>query len=271
MSIHKNNNVSLNINSFIKMKNNKEKITCLTAYDYTSAKIIDTAGIDLILIGDSLGMVINGYNSTIPVTVDEIIYHTKSVKKAVTRAFIVADMPFGSYQIDLNSALENAIKIIKETEVAAVKIEGGKEVASLVEKLVSAGIGVMGHIGLKPQSINTMGGYKIFGKNGAESLIEDAIALEKAGAFAIVLEGISKDSARIVTSKIDIPTIGIGAGNGCDGQILVFHDIFGMYNNFTPKFVKKYANVAEIINNATKTYINEVKSGVFPDDNYSFK
>ncbi len=253
------------------MKKENEKITCLTSYDYTSAKIIDNAGIDLILVGDSLGMVMNGYNSTIPVTIDEIIYHTKAVKRAVQRAFVVADMPFGSYQIDINSAVTNALKIVKETDVAAVKIEGGKEVAPIVEKLVSAGIGVMGHIGLKPQSINTMGGYKIFGKNGAESLIDDGKALENAGAFAVVIEGVSSQSALQVTKNLNIPTIGIGAGEGCDGQILVYHDVFGIYTDFKPKFVKRYANVAEVIEKAAKEYIKEVKSGIFPDKEHSFQ
>lgn len=271
MSIHKEIKQSLNINSFIKMKENNDKITCLTAYDYTSAKIIDNAGVDLILVGDSLGMVVNGYNSTLPVTLDEVIYHTKSVKRAVERAFVVADMPFGTYQTNIDEAVNNAVRLVKETEVAAVKIEGGKEAAPLVEKLVSIGIGVMGHIGLKPQMINTMGGYKIFGKEGAESLIEDAKAIQVAGAFSIVLEGISSKSAAEITNNISIPTIGIGAGNSCDGQILVFHDVFGLFTDFKPKFVKHYANVAEIINTAAKEYINDVKSGAFPDENHSFK
>lgn len=271
LSIHKEMKQSLNINSFIKMKENNDKITCLTAYDYTSAKILDNAGIDLILIGDSLGMVMNGYNSTIPVTIDEIIYHTKAVKRAVTHAFVVADMPFGSYHIDEKSAVKNAFRLAKETEVPAVKLEGGKEIAPLIEKLVNTGIGVLGHIGLKPQMVNTMGGYKIFGKDGAESLIEDAKTLENAGAFAVVLEGVSSQSAVQITNSINIPTIGIGAGSGCSGQILVYHDIFGIFTDFKPKFVKRYANVADIIDKAAKEYINDVKAGTFPDDAHSFK
>ncbi len=271
LSIHKEMKQSLNINSFIKMKENNDKITCLTAYDYTSAKILDNAGIDLILIGDSLGMVMNGYNSTIPVTIDEIIYHTKAVKRAVMHAFVVADMPFGSYHIDEKSAVKNAIRLVKETEVPAVKLEGGKEIAPLIEKLVNTGIGVLGHIGLKPQMVNTMGGYKIFGKDGAESLIEDAKTLENAGAFAVVLEGVSSQSAVQITNSINIPTIGIGAGSGCSGQILVYHDIFGIFTDFKPKFVKRYANVADIIDKAAKEYINDVKAGTFPDDAHSFK
>ncbi|SIW04966.1 3-methyl-2-oxobutanoate hydroxymethyltransferase [Mucispirillum schaedleri ASF457] len=271
MSIHKEMKQSLNINSFIKMKENNDIITCLTAYDYTSAKILDNAGIDLILIGDSLGMVMNGYNSTIPVTIDEIIYHTKAVKRAVMHAFVVADMPFGSYHIDEKSAVKNAVRLVKETEVPAVKLEGGKEIAPLIEKLVNTGIGVLGHIGLKPQMVNTMGGYKIFGKDGAESLIEDAKTLENAGAFAVVLEGVSSQSAVQITNSINIPTIGIGAGSGCSGQILVYHDIFGIFTDFKPKFVKRYANVADIIDKAAKEYINDVKAGTFPDDAHSFK
>jgi 3-methyl-2-oxobutanoate hydroxymethyltransferase len=271
LSIHKEMKQSLNINSFIKMKENNDIITCLTAYDYTSAKILDNAGIDLILIGDSLGMVMNGYNSTIPVTIDEIIYHTKAVKRAVMHAFVVADMPFGSYHIDEKSAVKNAVRLVKETEVPAVKLEGGKEIAPLIEKLVNTGIGVLGHIGLKPQMVNTMGGYKIFGKDGAESLIEDAKTLENAGAFAVVLEGVSSQSAVQITNSINIPTIGIGAGSGCSGQILVYHDIFGIFTDFKPKFVKRYANVADIIDKAAKEYINDVKAGTFPDDAHSFK
>ncbi len=270
LSIHKEMKQSLNINSFIKMKENNDIITCLTAYDYTSAKILDNAGIDLILIGDSLGMVMNGYNSTIPVTIDEIIYHTKAVKRAVMHAFVVADMPFGSYHIDEKSAVKNAVRLVKETEVPAVKLEGGKEIAPLIEKLVNTGIGVLGHIGLKPQMVNTMGGYKIFGKDGAESLIEDAKTLENAGAFAVVLEGVSSQRAVQITNSINIPTIGIGAGSGCSGQILVYHDIFGIFTDFKPKFVR-YANVADIIDKAAKEYINDVKAGTFPDDAHSFK
>ena len=271
LSIHKEMKQSLNINSFIKMKENNDIITCLTAYDYTSAKLLDNTGIDLILIGDSLGMVMNGYNSTIPVTIDEIIYHTKAVKRAVMHAFVVADMPFGSYHIDEKSAVKNAVRLVKETEVPAVKLEGGKEIAPLIEKLVNTGIGVLGHIGLKPQMVNTMGGYKIFGKDGAESLIEDAKTLENAGAFAVVLEGVSSQSAVQITNSINIPTIGIGAGSGCSGQILVYHDIFGIFTDFKPKFVKRYANVADIIDKAAKEYINDVKAGTFPDDAHSFK
>ena len=269
MSVHTDNKSSLNINSFQKMKRNKEKIVCLTAYDYTSAKILDNAGIDIILIGDSLGMVMNGYSTTIPVTVDEIIYHTKAVKRGVSRSFVIADMPFGSYTNE-SEGLSNAVRIVKETEVAALKLEGGKEIAPLVRKMVDSGIGVLGHIGLKPQFINTMGGYKIYGRDGAEALLEDAKSLEAAGAFGVLLEGVTAESAKQVSENISVPTIGIGAGAGCDGQILVYHDVFGIFNDFKPKFVKRYANVSEIISNAAKEYASDVRSGHFPDGDHSF-
>lgn len=264
MSVHKEAVKSLNINSFKKMKENNEKISCLTAYDYTSAKILDRAGVDLLLIGDSLGMVMNGYNSTIPVTLDEIIYHTKAVKRGTERAFIVADMPYGSCNINIDETMRNIIRIAKETEVPAVKIEGGKEAAPLIKKITENGMAVMGHIGLKPQSINTSGGYKIYGKNGADELIEDAAALEEAGVFSIIIEGVTAESASKITKSVNVPTIGIGAGAGCDGQILVYHDIFGLFNDFKPKFVKRYANLAEEIEKAAKEYINDVKNGIFP-------
>lgn len=270
MSVHKEAVKSLNINSFKKMKENNEKISCLTAYDYTSAKILDRAGVDLLLIGDSLGMVMNGYNSTIPVTLDEIIYHTKAVKRGTERAFIVADMPYGSCNINIDETMRNIIRIAKETEVPAVKIEGGKEAAPLIKKITENGMAVMGHIGLKPQSINTSGGYKIYGKNGADELIEDAVALEEAGVFSIIIEGVTAESAYKITKSVNVPTIGIGAGAGCDGQILVYHDIFGLFNDFKPKFVKRYANLAEEIEKAAKEYINDVKNGIFPGNEHSY-
>ncbi len=268
MSVHS-KNLTKNIHLFKNMKN-KEKIVCLTAYDYTSAKIIDKAGIDIILVGDSLGMVVNGYESTLPVTIEEIIYHTKSVKKAITNSFLVADMPFGSYHGSIDDAVLNGIRIIKETGANAVKLEGGVEICPIVSKLTNSGVNVMGHIGLKPQQVNTMGGYKIQGKNGAENLIEEAKALETAGAFAIVLEGIVKNSAKLITENINIPTIGIGSGKHCDGQILVYHDAFGIFNDFVPKFVKQYADIENIVFNGTKQYIEEVKSVKFPEDKDSF-
>lgn len=270
MSVHKDTVKSMNINSFKKMKENNEKITCLTAYDYTSAKILDRAGIDLILVGDSLGMVMNGYNSTIPVTLEEVIYHTKAVKRGTERAFVVSDMPYGSCNINIDDTMKNVIKLAKETEVQAVKIEGGKESASLIKKITENGMAVMGHIGLKPQSINTTGGYKIYGKDGAYELIEDALALEEAGVFSIIIEGVTAESAAKISKSIKVPAIGIGAGAGCDGQILVYHDIFGLFNDFKPKFVKRYANLAEEIDKAAKEYINDVKNGLFPGSEHSY-
>ncbi len=253
-----------------KMKLENEKITCLTAYDYTSASILDNAGIDFILVGDSLGMVMNGYENTLKVTLDEIIYHTKSVKRGIKRAFLTADMPFGTYHISVEQALENCIRVIKESGAEAVKLEGGKEIAPLVKKITNAGINVMGHIGLMPQYVHQMGGYKIQGKNGSEELIEDALALQEAGVFSIVLEGVVADVAKKITEAVDVPTIGIGAGVGCDGQILVYHDVFGLFDKFVPKFVKKYADVKTIIVDAAKQYIEEVKSEKFPEEKHSF-
>ncbi|UOD34400.1 3-methyl-2-oxobutanoate hydroxymethyltransferase [Deferribacteraceae bacterium V6Fe1] len=259
----------ITVNHIKRMKNN-EKIACLTAYDYSSAKLLDESGIDLILVGDSLGMVMNGYESTIPVTVDEIIYHTKSVKRAISRAFLVADMPFGSYQVSDEQAINNAVRVIKESGAEAIKLEGGKEIAPLVKKLVSMGINVMGHIGLMPQQVLAQGGYKIQGRDNDEKLLEDAIAIEEAGAFSIVLEGVIADVSKKITENIKIPTIGIGAGVNCDGQILVFQDIFGIFDDFTPKFVKQYASVGNVIREATKNYMSEVKGSIFPEEKHSF-
>ncbi len=253
-----------------KMKKDGEKICCLTAYDYTSAIMLDNAGIDLILVGDSLGMVMNGYENTLEVTLDEIIYHTKAVKRGIKRTFLTADMPFGTYHISRKQALENCVRVIKESGAEAVKLEGGKEIASLVKKITGAGINVMGHIGLMPQYVHQMGGYKIQGKNGSEELIEDALALQDAGVFSIVLEGVVADVAQKITDALDIPTIGIGAGIGCDGQILVYHDVFGLFDKFVPKFVKQYVNLKPVIENAARQYLEEVKEGKFPEKKHSF-
>ncbi|PLX65706.1 MAG: 3-methyl-2-oxobutanoate hydroxymethyltransferase [Denitrovibrio sp.] len=260
----------INVNTFKLMKVEGEKIATLTAYDYTSAKILDEAGVELILVGDSLGSVMNGYENSIPVTLDEIIYHCKSVKRAAKRAFLVADMPFGSYQVSDEKAIENCIRVIKETGFEAVKIEGGKNRAALIRKLTDAGILVMGHIGLMPQMVNVMGGYKIQGRTGHEELLSDALALEEAGAFSIVLEGVVASAARIISKNLTIPTIGIGAGAGCDGQILVYHDVFGLFDDYTPKFVKKYADLKTVVNEACSKYIDDVKTVNFPEDKHTF-
>lgn len=251
----------------LKQKKKKgEKIVCLTCYDYFSAKIIDKCNIDLALVGDSLGMVFKGDENTLSVTLDDIIYHTKAVKKGLKRAFLVADMPFGSYQVSLPQALDNAIKLIKEGGAEAVKLEGGSEISNIVKNLTEYGINVVAHIGLMPQYIHKMGGFKIQGKNNeiANKLLEDALSLEDAGASIIVLEGIVPELASKITEKLKIPTIGIGAGKNCDGQILVFHDYLGINVDFIPSFVKKYGDIASLIKSATETYIDEVKKGLFP-------
>jgi 3-methyl-2-oxobutanoate hydroxymethyltransferase len=250
----------------LKLKKKEEKITCLTCYDYFSAKILDDCSIDVVLVGDSLGMVFKGEENTLSVTLDEIIYHTKAVKRGLKRAFLVADMPFGSYQVDKSYALKNAIKIIKDGGAEAVKLEGGKEIEEIVKSLTDYGINVVAHIGLTPQYIHKIGGFKIQGKNSevAERLIEDALILENAGACMIVLEGMIHHIASQITQKLTIPTIGIGAGRDCDGQILVFHDYLGYNVDFIPSFAKKYTDVANIIKQATGKYIEEVKKGMFP-------
>ncbi|KUG24312.1 3-methyl-2-oxobutanoate hydroxymethyltransferase [hydrocarbon metagenome] len=256
-----------------KMKIQGEKITVLTAYDYGMASIMDESDIDIILVGDSLGMVVLGYDTTLPVTMDEMLSHTKAVARGANKALIVADMPFLSYQTSEESAITNAGRFLKEGNAQAVKLEGGREVAETVRKITSSGIPVMAHLGLTPQSINQIGGYKVQGKTDATArrIIEDAKILEESGAFSIVLECIPEGLAAEVSSSIAIPTIGIGAGVNCDGQVLVINDVLGMYERFTPKFVKKYANLNLEIKKAVKTYITEVKHGTFPDSEHSFK
>lgn len=258
---------------FIKMKQNGQKITVLTCYDYVMAKLITSQGIDAILVGDSLGTVNLGYSNTLPVTVDDMIYHTKAVIRGNSGAFIITDMPFMSYETSIKDAVYNAGRIVKEGGAEAVKIEGGIEIQDKVKAIVDAKIPVVGHLGLTPQAINQFGGYKVQGKTDAakEKLIEDAKALEEAGAFAIVLEAIPEDLAKKVTEMLSIPTIGIGAGKYCDGQVLVIYDMLGMFMDFTPKFVKKYAETGKIIENAVKNYIEEVKNGQFPGKENTYK
>lgn len=251
---------------------NKQKLTMLTAYDYSTAKLVDEAGINGILVGDSLGNVILGYEDTLSVTVEDMIHHGSAVARGAKNALVVIDMPFMSYQTSVYDAVVNAGRLIKETKGNAVKLEGGSDFCPQVEAIVKASIPVMGHLGLTPQSINAFGGFKVQGKSieAGQKLIEDALALEKAGAFAIVLECVPEKLATIVTEKLSIPTIGIGAGAGCDGQILVYQDMLGMYSDFTPKFVKKYANTGEIMKNAFEEYIAEVQSGEFPSEKHIF-
>lgn len=250
-----------------------ERITMLTAYDYPSASIADQAGIDIILIGDSLGMVINGYKNTLPVTVEEIIYHTKAVVRAVEYSFVVADMPFLSYQTGTRDAVYNAGRLLKEGGAEAVKLEGGKNMAEVIKAIVNTDMPVMGHIGLTPQSIHRMGGYKVQGKDekGRNVLIEDALAVEDAGVFAIVLEGIPGTLAKEITSRLHIPTIGIGAGKDVSGQVLVFHDLLGLGGNRQPTFVKQYAHLQETSISAIQQYIKEVKDGMFPGPEHTYK
>jgi 3-methyl-2-oxobutanoate hydroxymethyltransferase len=259
----------LTVNHIKKMKN-VEKIASITAYDYTSARIMDEAGMDIILIGDSLGMVVAGYENTLPVTLDEMIFHCRYVKHGVKRAFLVSDIPFGYYQTSIEDAMKNCVRLIKETGIEAVKLEGGAEIAPIVEKLVLSGINVMAHIGLMPQMVNVMGGYKIQGRSNKDKLINDALELEKAGAFSVVLEGVIESVAKEITKMVKIPTIGIGAGRYCDGQILVYHDVFGLYEDMTPKFAKRYIDGRKIIGDAARSYVKETKDGVFPSSEHAF-
>jgi 3-methyl-2-oxobutanoate hydroxymethyltransferase len=262
----------VNINQIREMKLKGEKIAMLTAYDYSTARIVDEAGIPLILVGDSLGMVVLGYESTIPVTMEEMLHHTKAVVRGTKNALVVGDMPFMTYTISVEEALRNAGRFIQEARAQAVKLEGGVTVAGTVRRIVDCGIPVMGHIGLTPQSINALGGYKIQGKTStsAQKLLDDAAALEQAGVFAIVLETVPAPLAALVTKQVSVPTIGIGAGAGCDGQVQVINDMLGSFSDFVPKHAKQYAKLSDIIKTAVTDYLGEVKSGVFPTDKHSF-
>jgi 3-methyl-2-oxobutanoate hydroxymethyltransferase len=261
------------VNTILDKKHNSEKITMLTCYDYVMAKLISSQDIDILLVGDSLGNVKLGYENTLPVTVDDMIYHTKTVKRGNAGALIVTDMPFMSYELSIEGAVKNAGRIIKEGGAEAVKIEGGIEVEEQVKAIVNAKIPVVGHLGLTPQAINKFGGFKVQGRTqeARVKLISDAKTLEKAGVFAITLEAIPEQLAKEVTETLSIPTIGIGAGLYCDGQVLVIDDMIGMFGDFTPKFVKKYANVGCIIKTAIREYINEVKEGKFPKEENTYK
>ncbi len=255
-----------------KMKSDGEKISVLTCYDYPTARILDGCGIDILLVGDSVGVVFAGHENTLPVTVEEMIYHTRGVMRAEPRALVVTDMPFLSYQVSLDEARRNAGRLVKEGGAAVVKVEGGENVAPTIRAIVDMDIPVMAHIGLTPQSIHRMGGYRVQGKkeDHAEKLLADAHAVQAAGAFAVVLEGIPLKLARRITGELSIPTIGIGAGPHCDGQVLVIHDILGLCEKYSPKFVKKYADVKAVISDAVVRYIGEVKGGEFPNEEHSF-
>jgi len=260
------------INQIKEMKEKGEKITMLTAYDYSTAKIVDEVGIPLILVGDSLGMVVLGYESTIPVTIDEMLHHTSAVARGTKQAMVVGDMPFMTYHLSIEQALQNAARFIQEAGAQAVKLEGGVTVAEKVKRIVECGMPVMGHIGLTPQSIHQFGGHKIQGKTSeaATRLLKDAQALEEAGAFAIVLETVPAPLAALISKRIAIPTIGIGAGIGCDGQVQVINDILGSFTDFIPKHAKQYAKLADTMRSAITEYYNEVKDGSFPTDKQSF-
>ena len=253
-------------------KNENRKITMLTAYDYSTARLIDEAGVNMILVGDSLGNVMLGYEDTVSVTMEDMIHHGAAVARGAKNAMVVVDMPFMSYQTSVYDAVVNAGRLMKEARANAVKLEGRVEVAEQIKAIVAAGIPVVAHIGLTPQSINAFGGHKVQGKTeaAAKKLIEDALAVEAAGAFSVVIEGVPAKLATLITGKLTIPTIGIGAGAGCDGQVLVYQDMLGMYSDFTPKFVKKFANVGEVMKAAFEQYINEVQSGVFPSQEHCY-
>ena len=263
----------LTIQDIITMKKSGERISMLTAYDASFAGLIDTVGIDMVLVGDSLGMVLLGYNSTIPVTMEEMLHHCRAAGKGVKRAVLVGDMPFMSYQVSESEAITNAGRFLKEAGCDAVKLEGGTAMCDKVGAIVKAGISVMGHIGLTPQTASQLGGYKVQGKDADSSrqLLQSARDLEAAGAFSIVLECIPAQLSEAITRTVTIPTIGIGAGKHCDGQVLVTHDMVGMFEKFSPSFVKQYINLAPQIKDAVAAYHEEVKNGSFPDDEHSFK
>ena len=255
------------------LKEKGEPITMLTAYDYAWAKLFDKAGVEMLLVGDSLGNVVLGYDSTLPVTMEDMIHHTKAVCRGTERAMVVVDMPFMSYQVSVEDALRNAGRLMKESGAQSVKLEGGTEMAATIKAIVTAGIPVIGHIGLTPQSVHQLGGFKVQGKEeaAAKKLVEDAQAIAEAGAFAVVLECVPAALAEMISKKLPIPTIGIGAGAGCDGQVLVYQDMFGLFDGFTPKFVKKYKTLYKDVVEGAAAYVSEVKSRQFPSEEYIFK
>lgn len=259
-------------NDLLLSKRNKEKITVLTAYDYSTAKILDEAGVECILVGDSLGMVMLGYENTLQVTMEDMLHHMKAVSRGAKSAFLIADMPFMSYHITTEDAIRNAGRFVQEGGAHCVKLEGGREMVDTIKGILRAKIPVIGHLGLTPQSVNVFGGFKVQGKSEkqAQDLLDDALALEAAGVSAIVLECVPAKLAKIISDRLEIPTIGIGAGVDCDGQVLVIQDLLGMFTDFTPKFVKQYENLNEKITHAVKGYIQEVKDAKFPEDAHSF-
>ena len=256
-----------------RMKRNGEKIPMITAYDYTSAQLVERAGIPLILVGDSLGQVVLGYDSTVPVTMDEMVHHIRTVVRGTQHAHVVGDLPFLSYHADVPEAIRNAGRLLKEGGAQSVKLEGGRSQAETVSRIVESGIPVMGHIGLTPQAVNQLGGYRVQGRSlkDAVRLMEDARALEEAGAYAIVLECVPAQLAGMITERVGVPTIGIGAGAGCDGQVQVFHDMMGLFQDFVPKHARQYAQLGQTIVQATQNYVRDVENEQFPSDSESFR
>jgi len=263
----------ITIKDLKEMKRKGKRIPMITAYDYTSAQLVERAGIPLILVGDSLGQVVLGYDSTVPVTMDEMVHHIKTVVRGTQRAHVVGDLPFLSYHADIPEAIRNAGRLLKEGGAQSVKLEGGRSQAETVSRIVESGIPVMGHIGLTPQAVNQLGGYRVQGRSLKEAvrLMEDARALEEAGAYAIVLECVPAQLAGMITERVDVPTIGIGAGVGCDGQVQVFHDMMGLYQDFVPKHARQYAQLGQTIVEATQNYVRDIENEQFPDDSESFK
>ena len=264
---------TVTIHTLKKLKAAGQKICMITAYDATFARIFDSAGADVLLVGDSLGMVFQGNDSTLPVTMDQMVYHSRAVTRGAKRAHVVGDLPFMSYQNGIEDAVKNAGRLIAEGGVGSVKLEGGQEFADVISRIVRASIPVMGHLGLTPQSVHKMGGYVVQGRDEeqARRILEDAVALEQAGCYAVVLEGVPLELGKQITARLSIPTIGIGAGKFCDGQVLVSYDLLGLNPDFKPKFVKRYANMFEGVTGAAETFFAEVRSGHFPDEDHSFR
>jgi 3-methyl-2-oxobutanoate hydroxymethyltransferase len=267
-----NPSAKITVSTIQEKKSRHEPITVLTAYDYATARLVDEAGIDVVLVGDSLAMVVLGYENTLSVTMDEMLHHTRAARRGVKRALLVADMPYGSYQIDEKEAVRNAVRFMREAGAEAVKLEGGAKRVDLIHRMLDAEIPIMGHIGLTPQSVHRMGGYKVQGKTlaAAEQLMRDAIALDKAGVFSIVLEGIPREVASLIRHEVSVPTIGIGAGPDCDGQVLVLHDILNLSGVPPAKFVRTYANVGNIIGEAARRFKDDVNNGVYPAESESY-
>lgn len=272
MSVESERRKKVTIRHIQDKKERAEPITMLTAYDYSSGLMVDRAGIDMILVGDSLAMVMLGLQSTVPVTMDEMLHHCRAVARGAPNAFLVGDMPFMSYQADLAQAVRNAGRFLKEGAMESIKLEGGQEVCPAAKAIVEAGIPVMGHIGLTPQSVSKLGGFRVQGKTADDAvrLLDDALALEAAGCYSIVLEAVPAPVAEAISRRLRIPTIGIGAGSGCDGQVLVYHDLLGLFDRFTPKFVKKYADLSHTIQEALRNYAEEVQMGQFPAEEHTY-